>query len=100
MALNRGIIVGVFKVESWKRATINNFPEFGKNVKKRWGFIGVEAEKKYKIYIYIKEFLTTLFLSKILSDIVGKNKNMYTSEGILKFYKEILTIVGLTKKKY
>ena len=64
LALNRGIIVGVFKVESWKKATINNFPEFGKNVKKRWGFIGVEAEKEIQDLYLHKRIPNNLILKQ------------------------------------
>ena len=64
MKLNKGIIVGVFEVESWKKATKKNFPEFGKNVIKRWGFIGKEAEKEIQNLYLHKRIPTDLILKQ------------------------------------
>jgi hypothetical protein len=64
LALNKGIIIGVFEVESWKKATVKNFPEFGKNVIKRWGFIGKEAEKEIQDLYLHKRIPTDLILKQ------------------------------------
>jgi uncharacterized protein len=62
LSIIQGIIVGVYKVIEWKEATIENFPEFSKNVPGRYGFIGVEAEEEIRI----------TFLRKRVPDIYRK----------------------------
>ena len=44
LALNKGIIVGVFKAHSWKLATKKNFPELKKGSNDRFGFEGEKTE--------------------------------------------------------
>ncbi len=43
LAVEKGIIVGVFVAEEWKKANRHNFPEF-QCASGRWGFIGKEAD--------------------------------------------------------
>lgn len=52
LAVEKGIIVGVFKPNEWKSATLNNFPEFTWHNEKRYGFTGEEADDKIQ-----KEYL-------------------------------------------
>lgn len=44
LAVEKGIIVGVFKPTSWHLARKQYFPDFEKHTNKRYGFIGEEAE--------------------------------------------------------
>lgn len=44
LAVEKGIIIGVFIAQEWKRATIKNFPEFNDDEPKRWAFVGREAD--------------------------------------------------------
>ncbi len=48
LAVEKGIIIGVFVAENWKKATPNKFPEFGKYINGRWGFSGREADETVK----------------------------------------------------
>lgn len=45
LAVNGGLIIGVFVIEKWLPATTQNFPSFGEdgNWSKRFGFIGTPA---------------------------------------------------------
>jgi uncharacterized protein len=43
MALDRGLIVGVFKPERWMKATPENFPGTAHARRGRWGFVGRPA---------------------------------------------------------
>ncbi len=52
LAMEKGIIVGVFKPVEWHLARKQYFPEFTNHTNKRWGFIGEKAEEEiYKMYI-------------------------------------------------
>jgi hypothetical protein len=46
--VEKGIVVGVFVAEEWKKATPHQFPEFNKYVNGRWGFSGQEADSNIK----------------------------------------------------
>lgn len=48
LAVEKGIVVGVFIADKWKQATPNKFPEFNKYIKGRWGFEGREADANVK----------------------------------------------------
>jgi hypothetical protein len=51
LSVEKGIVVGVFKVHEWRLARKNHFPEFSAHTNSRYGFVGEEAEpqiqKKY-----------------------------------------------------
>jgi hypothetical protein len=52
LGVHRGLIVGVFKVDSWLRATAENFPGMPVH-EDRWGFVGREApEDVQKLYLH------------------------------------------------
>ena len=52
LSVKQGIIVGVFKADEWKEATIENFPEFHEDNRGRYAFNGKEAEEDIKqLYI-------------------------------------------------
>lgn len=44
LAVKQGIIVEVFLADKWMEATKENFPEFGKDIEKRYGFVGDVAD--------------------------------------------------------
>lgn len=53
LAIEKGIIIGVFKAIDWKVANARNFPGFSPTTNKRVGFIGEEAtEDVKKKYLY------------------------------------------------
>ena len=54
IALEKGIIVGVFKPVEWKLAIKQYFPAFEHHSDKRYGFIGEEAEKEIQ-ELYIRK---------------------------------------------
>jgi hypothetical protein len=43
LALQQGVVVGVFIAERWMKATVANFPSMAADVPGRWGFVGHEA---------------------------------------------------------
>lgn len=43
LAVEKGIIKGVFVAEEWRSATLVNFPQFGLNIPGRKAFVGYEA---------------------------------------------------------
>jgi len=45
LGIKHGSVVGVFKPIKWMKATKDNFPEFGIDRNKRWGFEGIDADK-------------------------------------------------------
>ncbi|MBA5791730.1 hypothetical protein H1R17_10945 [Flavobacterium sp. xlx-214] len=52
LALEKGIIVGVFKPLQWNLARKQYFPEFENHTNKRYGFVGEEADKNIqKLYL-------------------------------------------------
>jgi len=59
----QGIVVGVFKPEIWKTASINNFPEFNMDRPKRLAFIGSEAENEI-VNMYIRKRIPDEFRKK------------------------------------
>ncbi len=53
LAVNEGIIVGVFVPTEWKAATISNFPEFYMDRPERYGFVGYDADESIKkLYLH------------------------------------------------
>ena len=48
LAIEKGIIVDVFKAVEWQLATKQNFPEFGDHNDMRYGFVGDEANVEIK----------------------------------------------------
>ena len=44
LAVNQGMVIGVFKPTKWLKATIENFPEYSYERSNRIGFVGIEAE--------------------------------------------------------
>ena len=58
LAVKQGIIIGVYKPIEWKRATIENFPEFNTDAPDRFGFVGREAVPE----------IQTLYLRKRVPD--------------------------------
>lgn len=53
LAVERGLIIGVFEVEGeWRKATPENFPGFDTFSNKRWGFVGHKApEQIARLYL-------------------------------------------------
>ncbi len=45
LAVQQGLILGVFIAEKWLPATPENFPSLTSEIPKRWGFVGIEAPK-------------------------------------------------------
>lgn len=43
LAVIRGVVMGAYTVDEWKKATSKNFPEFGIDAPERWSFIGKRA---------------------------------------------------------
>lgn len=63
LALEKGIIVGVFKPTEWHLARKQYFPEFTEHTNKRLGFIGEKAEKEVE-EMYIRKRLPEQFQRK------------------------------------
>ncbi len=55
LALQQGLVIGVFIAEDWMEATQENFPG-RESMPKRWGFIGKEADKEIQ-NIYLRKRL-------------------------------------------
>ena len=52
LAHHRGIVVGAFRPKNWLEATLENFPGFESDSPGRWGFVGVDADKKIaRVYL-------------------------------------------------
>jgi uncharacterized protein len=52
LAVQQGLIVGVFRAKRWLEATTENFPGTSFERKGRWGFIGHEAPREIaKLYL-------------------------------------------------
>ena len=45
LAVDRGLIIGVFIAEKWLPATVQNFPGIAADRTGRWGFVGREAPR-------------------------------------------------------
>lgn len=55
LALEKGIVVGVFMAKTWLKADKENFPEFTTVESKRFGFVGEEANEEIKkLYMWKK----------------------------------------------
>ncbi|CEN41232.1 putative phage head-tail adaptor [Capnocytophaga cynodegmi] len=63
LAMEKGIIVGVFKPIEWHRARKQYFPEFQNHTNKRWGFEGEEANEDIK-KLYLRKRLPEQFQRK------------------------------------
>lgn len=63
LALEKGIIVGVFKPTQWNLARKQYFPEFESHTNKRYGFIGEEAEKEIQ-ELYLRKRIPEEFRKK------------------------------------
>lgn len=48
LATVQGVVVGVFVAKAWMSATADNFPEFGRTIDGRIGFVGEEATSEIK----------------------------------------------------
>ena len=46
LAMERGLVIGVFIADEWKRATVANFPALSADEPERWGFVGDEAPER------------------------------------------------------
>lgn len=62
LAIEKGIIVGVFIADVWKKANVHHFPEFNDHTNKRYGFKGKEAPSE----------ISELYLNKRIPDIYRK----------------------------
>jgi len=60
LAVTQGIIIGVFEPLEWKRATIENFPEFNDDVPSRYGFVGKEADESIK-ELYLRKRVPPIY---------------------------------------
>ena len=54
LAVEKGLIVGVFRATEWKTATEKNFPEKETHNENRYGFIGEEAPLEIQV-IYLRK---------------------------------------------
>jgi hypothetical protein len=63
LAVIQGIIVGVFKPDEWKKATVDNFPEFHSDQPNRFGFVGKEADDTVK-QLYLRKRVPIEFRKK------------------------------------
>ena len=63
LAVEKGIIIGVFKPENWHLARKQYFPEFEDHTNKRYGFIGEEANEDIKS-LYIRKRIPEEFRKK------------------------------------
>jgi hypothetical protein len=74
LALEKGIIVGVFKPLQWHLARKQYFPEFENHTNKRYGFIGEEAEKSVQ-QLYIRKRIPEEYRKKGASNPVKYTYN-------------------------
>jgi hypothetical protein len=74
LAVEKGIIVGVFEAEYWKRARKQYFPEFSNHTNKRYGFIGNEAKDEI-IELYVNKKVPESFRKKGASNPIKYNYN-------------------------
>ena len=63
LAVERGIIVGVFVANECKKASKEHFPEFGEYTNGRYGFIGSEANDEIK-NLYLKKRMPDKYRKK------------------------------------
>lgn len=63
LAVERGIIVGAYKVIQWNLARKQYFPEFKTHTNARYGFVGVEAEEEIK-NLYIQKKMPEAYRKK------------------------------------
>ena len=52
IAVQHGLIIGVFKAEDWLPATRDNFPSMPKDVQGRYGFRGKDVSENYQHLLY------------------------------------------------
>lgn len=48
LAVEKGLVIGVFIPEQWREATVANFPSMEEDIPGRWGFVGSEATKEIR----------------------------------------------------
>lgn len=56
LAVEQGLIIGVYVADEWREATPGNFPGAAAFTNKRWGFVGHEAPEQIKV-LYIRRRL-------------------------------------------
>ncbi|CAN5156536.1 hypothetical protein BH23BAC1_BH23BAC1_26820 [soil metagenome] len=74
LAVNQGLIVGVFKPLEWKEGTIENFPEFNLDLPGRLGFNEIEADHEVEI-MYVGKKIPAKFRKKGASNPVKYSFN-------------------------
>jgi hypothetical protein len=72
LALEKGIIVGVYKPLKWHLARKEYFPEFENRTNKRFGFIGEEASKEIQAF-YLRKRIPEEFRKKGASNPIKYN---------------------------
>ena len=63
LAVLQGLIIGIFRVQEWKQANIQNFPEFNLDRPGRYAFVGEEAENNNK-QMYIRKRIPDKYRKK------------------------------------
>jgi len=72
LSVEKGIVVGVFKVFEWKLASLNHFPEFSSHTDKRYGFIGEDANPEIK-NLYLRKRIPSEFRKRGASNPIKYN---------------------------
>jgi len=72
LALEKGIIVGVYKANEWQLARKQYFPEFENHTNKRYGFIGEEANAEIQ-ELYLRKRIPEEYRKKGASNPVKYN---------------------------
>ena len=72
LAVQQGIIKGVFIAEQWKEATVDNFPLLEEDIKNRIGFVGKEASDDIKD-IYMRKRLPNKYTRRGASNPIKYN---------------------------
>jgi len=52
IAVQQGLIIGVFEAEDWLPATRDNFPSMAEDVQGRYGFRGKDVSEKYQDFLH------------------------------------------------
>lgn len=63
LSVEKGLIVGIFRVKEWKLARRQYFPEFSNFTNSRYGFIGIEADNDIRD-MYLKKRIPDEFRKK------------------------------------
>jgi hypothetical protein len=72
LAVEKGIVVGVFVAKSWHKADKDNFPEFTTDNSKRFGFIGEQASEAIQEF-YIRKKIPKKFREQGASNPIKYN---------------------------